>query len=328
MQMKVSKPTDGSSRYIRKDYSHRAQRKVLKRLSEESDLAQQTSLSASSKQRRDTRRPAKSSHTLLEQQLTESDVLQRQQQIPQQDRLHSLRTLLELINKYPALPNTLSSWAQFLLNSFIIASIMYILFTSWSTIRSDVDKKASVVVADLLAEMTICANYYISSNCADKQVPAIQSLCQNWERCMNQDPQHLGRAKLSAHTLADIINGFIEPISYKAIVCNNLSLSSPSHLPVIASHCCLFPATFYLSFELSGPMVCSATGCELVTKTYGQFLSMVFMIVLITAPNLVFSSFREKAYQQQHDHYYRSGNDLPKTPYKESSEKHLEWLSY
>jgi len=36
---------------------------------------------------------------------------------------------------------------------------------------------------------------------------------------MNRDPNSVGRAKISAHTFAQIFNSFIEPISYKAMVC-------------------------------------------------------------------------------------------------------------
>ena len=35
---------------------------------------------------------------------------------------------------------------------------------------------------------------------------------------MRRDPSVVGRAKLSAETFAEIINGFIEPISYKTMV--------------------------------------------------------------------------------------------------------------
>lgn len=35
---------------------------------------------------------------------------------------------------------------------------------------------------------------------------------------MNRDPAKIGRAKVSAHTMAVIINSFIDPISWKAIV--------------------------------------------------------------------------------------------------------------
>ncbi|KAJ5130037.1 uncharacterized protein N7515_006076 [Penicillium bovifimosum] len=50
------------------------------------------------------------------------------------------------------------------------------------------------------------------------RAPALETICENWERCMNRDPAKVGRAKVSAHTMAIIINSFIDPISWKAIL--------------------------------------------------------------------------------------------------------------
>lgn len=36
---------------------------------------------------------------------------------------------------------------------------------------------------------------------------------------MNRDPTVVGRARVSAETFAEIVNSFIEPISYKTMVC-------------------------------------------------------------------------------------------------------------
>lgn len=35
---------------------------------------------------------------------------------------------------------------------------------------------------------------------------------------MQQDPMVVARAKISAHTIAEILNSFIEPISYKTMI--------------------------------------------------------------------------------------------------------------
>ena len=42
--------------------------------------------------------------------------------------------------------------------------------------------------------------------------------CATWETCMNRDPKIVGRAKVGAEMLAEVINGFIEPISWKTLV--------------------------------------------------------------------------------------------------------------
>jgi hypothetical protein len=46
----------------------------------------------------------------------------------------------------------------------------------------------------------------------------MEKACLAWEKCMNRDPTVVGRARVSAETFAEIINSFIEPISYKTMV--------------------------------------------------------------------------------------------------------------
>ncbi|OLY79152.1 Nucleus export protein brr6 [Smittium mucronatum] len=45
----------------------------------------------------------------------------------------------------------------------------------------------------------------------------MESECRLWESCMNRDPIVVGRGKISAETFAEIINGFIEPITLKTM---------------------------------------------------------------------------------------------------------------
>ena len=52
----------------------------------------------------------------------------------------------------------------------------------------------------------------------ESRVPAMEGVCDGWEKCMNRDPGRVGRARVSAHTFAEILNGFVEPISVKAMV--------------------------------------------------------------------------------------------------------------
>lgn len=148
-----------------------------------------------------------------------------------QDKPHWMYTFFQFLNNHPTLPHILSFWAQLMLNLFLIASIMYVLWSFWATIRADVDKKSSEAVAELMAEMAVCAQQYTANRCVRaERVPAMETVCENWERCMNQDPRNVGRARVSAHTFAEIFNGFIEPISYKAMV-SFLSLLPPFPFP-------------------------------------------------------------------------------------------------
>ncbi|TAQ84576.1 hypothetical protein B7494_g7105 [Chlorociboria aeruginascens] len=154
--------------------------------------------------------------------------------------------LLSGIESRPNLPHILSYYAQLMLNFFFAFIIMFGIWTFWLTIRADVDKASEDSIQDVVAEMSKCKKEFLENNCANLKSPALQVLCDNWEKCMNRDPMAVARAKISAHTFAEIFNSFIEPISYKAmifivliitvvILINNLTFnlirSKASHLP-------------------------------------------------------------------------------------------------
>lgn len=154
-----------------------------------------------------------------------------------QPKIHSpkeagfIPSIFTFIEKHPNLPHILSYYAQFLLNVFIVFFMMYLVYSFWSTIRSDVDIKSREVASETLAEMAACTREFKDNKCdrADR-VPAMEIVCNNWEKCMQQDPTKVGRARVSAKTFAEILNSFVEPISIKAMVRPRIPLSCLSEL--------------------------------------------------------------------------------------------------
>ncbi|KAG5357430.1 Nucleus export protein [Yarrowia sp. C11] len=117
------------------------------------------------------------------------------------------------------LPILLSIWLQLAYNAIIMAVVSYFVWTFYSTVKRDVDMKVDEYSADILQEMAMCSKDYIANNCMPgKRVPALETMCNAWERCMNRDPKIVGRARVSAETFAEIINGFLRPISFKSMV--------------------------------------------------------------------------------------------------------------
>lgn len=129
-------------------------------------------------------------------------------------------SFLHGIESHPNLPNILSYYAQLSLNFFLAGLAIYGLWSFWVTIQADVNKASEDATSLVLAEMVKCANDFVDNGCASTtRPPALETICDNWSHCMNRDPNSVGRAKISAHTFAQIFNSFIEPISYKAMVC-------------------------------------------------------------------------------------------------------------
>ena len=93
------------------------------------------------------------------------------------------------------------------------------LYSFWTAIQGDVDKKAFEASADIIATINDATENYRINGCASEtRAPALKTQCDYWERTMAQDPWKIARAKVSAHTFAEIFNSFIEPISYKAML--------------------------------------------------------------------------------------------------------------
>ena len=132
---------------------------------------------------------------------------------------HWFASLMSGIESRPHLPHVLSYYAQLTLNFFLLGMTVFGIYVFWTTIKSDVDKASEEAKAEFVAEIHQCGKDYISNGCGTgRRAPALEIICNNWERCMSRDPDLVGRARISAHTFAQILNSFIEPISYKAMV--------------------------------------------------------------------------------------------------------------
>ena len=138
---------------------------------------------------------------------------------PSVEQIGFIPSVLSFIDAHPNLPSTLSYYVQFLLNCFFAFCLMYVLYGVYSTISNDIDEKVMMESSEIFAEMAACAHEFQANRC-DRQtrVPAMETVCNNWEKCMNRDPMKVGRSRLSAGMFAEIFNSFIEPISLKAIV--------------------------------------------------------------------------------------------------------------
>jgi len=78
---------------------------------------------------------------------------------------------------------------------------------------------------DIVQEIAACQAHYVNNQCGTNPIPAMLRQCGNWETCMNRDPTVVGRARVGAETIAEVVNGFVEPISWKTLAFTLTSLS-------------------------------------------------------------------------------------------------------
>ena len=85
--------------------------------------------------------------------------------------------------------------------------------------KMTVDIQVLIQLLDIIQEISLCATQFRNNRCSgDSPIPAMVQQCANWEACMNRDPAVVGRAKVGAELIAEVINGFVEPISWKTLV--------------------------------------------------------------------------------------------------------------
>lgn len=110
-------------------------------------------------------------------------------------------------------------YLQVAFNVVMISAVLYCVAQFFLTIQRDVQIKVNEELSTIMTEISQCAKQYVENRCSPElRVPAMEKACTSWENCMKRDPSVVGRAKLSAETFAEIINSFIEPISYKTMI--------------------------------------------------------------------------------------------------------------
>lgn len=131
----------------------------------------------------------------------------------------ALSQLFTFLESHPNMPSILSWWAQLTLNVSIFSMAVYVVWSVLQSIRGEFQHMAEQESSGILTEIHDCARDYLTNGCeSPNRAPALKKICDGWQVCMDRDPAKIGHAKLSAATMATIINSFIEPISWKAVV--------------------------------------------------------------------------------------------------------------
>lgn len=140
-------------------------------------------------------------------------------------RSNALTTIKNNVNKpfnpqnhlyYPAI---ILGYLQVAWNLFWILLAVYWVTSFYLTIQRDVQIKVDEQLTQIMSEIAACSKQYVENRCSPElRVPAMEKVCVQWENCMRKDPSVVSRARLSAETFAEILNSFIEPISYKTMV--------------------------------------------------------------------------------------------------------------
>ncbi|PCH33102.1 hypothetical protein WOLCODRAFT_134900 [Wolfiporia cocos MD-104 SS10] len=123
------------------------------------------------------------------------------------------------------IPYVLLGYLQFFFNLSLILVFLYLLIQFILTVQRDVEQRIAEYSMDIVQEIAQCALHYKTNLCVSNPIPATTHQCAAWETCMNRDPSKVGRAKVGAELIAEVVNGFVEPISWKTLAFTLTSLA-------------------------------------------------------------------------------------------------------
>ncbi|KAJ7480064.1 Di-sulfide bridge nucleocytoplasmic transport domain-containing protein [Mycena galericulata] len=122
------------------------------------------------------------------------------------------------------LPYILLGYLQFFFNLSLILLFLYLVVQFILTVQRDVADRISEYSMDIVQDIAMCALQYRNNLC-ENPLPAMAHQCAIWATCMSRDPTIVGRAKVGAEMIAEVVNGFVEPISWKTLAFTLTSLS-------------------------------------------------------------------------------------------------------
>ncbi|GAA6002388.1 hypothetical protein JCM10207_001094 [Rhodosporidiobolus poonsookiae] len=116
-------------------------------------------------------------------------------------------------------PYILLGYLQFGSLALLAVLILSLLVLFLVTLYTDIQARLASLTVELRAEIIQCAKAYVDNRCApETRIPAMESRCAGWEECMNREVVVVGKTRVVAETLAEVVNGFVDVISFKTML--------------------------------------------------------------------------------------------------------------
>ena len=130
------------------------------------------------------------------------------------------------------LPYILAGYLQLAFQALLFVASVAVLLLFGYQFAMDVSKKVRLEHRRALHTIQQCRRNFDDNRCAEvaQVVPHMREQCERWRACFQQTSEQLvvNRARLLTETLAEMLNGFLDTISYKSIACVALALVAVS----------------------------------------------------------------------------------------------------
>lgn len=125
-------------------------------------------------------------------------------------------------------PYVLLVYLQLLFNSSLVFVALYLVINLILIIRTDINHKVLDHITRLRQEIESCTQEYNTNRCfpVEQRTKFIEKHCIEWEVCMSRDPKSISRSRIGAETFAEVMNGFVDVISWKTMLFIFLSIGA------------------------------------------------------------------------------------------------------
>ncbi|KAH3670737.1 hypothetical protein OGAPHI_001252 [Ogataea philodendri] len=139
-----------------------------------------------------------------------------QQAAPKQQKSYS--KLVYTLLSDPQCASNLTLVVQILLNTLVFVSFATMVLFSFLAIKHDADRKIQGYSNKLMHEISLCKREYFRNNCSPElRVPALEEPCNEWDNCMNRDPESVITTVAYFEIMADCMNAFFHNLSFRTL---------------------------------------------------------------------------------------------------------------
>ncbi|KAL0248852.1 hypothetical protein GEMRC1_004086 [Eukaryota sp. GEM-RC1] len=122
-------------------------------------------------------------------------------------------------SRHLEIPVIISGYVRLTFNICCVIGLFCIGVLFVLAIRGDISLRTARSSEGLITEIQNCQKSYEDAKCADgPKSGQAQSFCETMFHCMNMDPNGIETVAISVRAIAEAINSFVEPISYKTMV--------------------------------------------------------------------------------------------------------------
>ncbi|KAI8992559.1 Di-sulfide bridge nucleocytoplasmic transport domain-containing protein [Pilobolus umbonatus] len=125
---------------------------------------------------------------------------------------HCIRSLYS-----PELPIVLS---RLLLHTMGIIIVLLAIYRVLQSCLHEIHNRYDQEILQYHMKVAECNRNYLNNGCGPfLKGEYWQAFCEEWDICRQSEPLYIGRAKIATQVMGELLNGFIDPLSLKSMVC-------------------------------------------------------------------------------------------------------------